>query len=139
VIGVEDRLFLLQQICLGCYSAKDIRDQPVWPWLKAWLSAGQEALMDQYAPAHLILPNGRRGHIHYALDTPPVLSARIQDLYDLDQMPMVAMGRQPLTVAVLGPNQRPLQITQDLAGFWQTTYPELKQTLQKRYPKHEWR
>jgi ATP-dependent helicase HrpB len=49
------------------------------------------------------------------------------------------MDRQPLIVEVLGPNQRPLQVTQDLAGFWQTTYPELKKTLQKRYPKHEWR
>ena len=139
VLSDEDQLFLLQQICLGCYSAKDIRDRPVWPWLKEWLSAGQEALMDQYAPSHLILPNGRRGHIHYASEALPVLSARIQDLYDLDQMPAIAMGRQPLTVEVLGPNQRPLQVTQDLAGFWQTTYPELKKTLQKRYPKHEWR
>jgi ATP-dependent helicase HrpB len=139
VISDQDRLFLLQQICLGHYSAKDIRDQRVWPWLKDWLSAGQEALMDQYAPAHLILPNGRRGHIRYAVDVPPVLSARIQDLYDLHQTPAVAMDRQPLIVEVLGPNQRPLQVTQDLAGFWQTTYPELKKTLQKRYPKHEWR
>ncbi len=138
-IGDEDRQFLLQQICLGGYSAKDIRDRPVWPWLKDWLSIGQEALLDQYAPAHLILPNGRRGHIRYAADASPVLSARIQDLYDLKQTPAIAMDRQSLTVEVLGPNQRPLQVTQDLAGFWQTTYPELKKTLQKRYPKHEWR
>lgn len=138
-IGDEDRLFLLQQICLGSYSAKDVREQPVWPWLKDWLAAGQAALLDQYAPAYLTLPNGRRGRIQYAADAPPVLSARIQDLYDLNRTPAVAMERQPLVVEVLGPNQRPLQVTQDLAGFWQTTYPELKKTLQKRYPKHEWR
>jgi ATP-dependent helicase HrpB len=138
-IGDEDRRFLLQQICLGSYSAKDIRDQPVWPWLKDWLSPGQEALIDQYAPAHLTLPNGRRGRIRYAPDAPPLLSARIQDLYDLHRTPTVAMDRQLLLVEVLGPNQRPLQVTQDLAGFWQNTYPELKRALQKRYPKHEWR
>ncbi len=138
-IDDPDRLFLLQQICLGSYSAKDIRDRPVWPWLKDWLSAGQEALMDQYVPAHITLPNGRRGRVRYAVDAPPVLSARIQDLYDLNRTPAVAMDRQPLIVEVLGPNQRPLQVTQDLAGFWQTTYPELKKNLQKRYPKHEWR
>ncbi len=126
-IGDEDRLFLLQQICLGSsYSAKEIRDKPVWPWLKDWLSAGQEALMDQYAPEHRRLPSGRRGRIRYAADAPPVLSARIQDLYDLNQTPAIAMDRQPLVVEVLGPNQRPLQVTQDLPGFWQTTYPELK-------------
>ncbi len=138
-IDDADRLFLLQQICLGCYSAKDIRDQPVWPWLQDWLSAGQEALIEQYAPAYITLPSGRRGRIRYAADAPPVLSARIQELYDLNHTPTVAMGRQTLIVEVLGPNQRPLQVTQDLAGFWQTTYPELKKTLQKRYPKHEWR
>ena len=138
-IDEDDRRFLLQQICLGSYSAKDIRDQPVWPSLKDWLATGQEALLDEYAPTHLPLPNGRRGRIRYAADAPPVLSARIQDLYDLNHTPSVAMQRQALTVEVLGPNQRPLQVTQDLAGFWRQTYPQLKQTLQKRYPKHEWR
>ena len=138
-IDDDDRQFLLQQICQGSYSAKDIRDQPVWPWLKDWLAAGQETLLDEYAPTHLTLPNGRRGRIRYAADAPPLLSARIQDLYDLERTPSVAMQRQALIVEVLGPNQRPLQVTQDLAGFWQHTYPELKQALQKRYPKHEWR
>jgi ATP-dependent helicase HrpB len=49
------------------------------------------------------------------------------------------MGRQPLVVEILAPNQRPVQVTQDLAGFWTHTYPTLKKALQKRYPKHEWR
>jgi ATP-dependent helicase HrpB len=49
------------------------------------------------------------------------------------------MGRQPLVVEILAPNQRPVQVTQDLAGFWTHTYPALKKALQKRYPKHEWR
>jgi ATP-dependent helicase HrpB len=67
------------------------------------------------------------------------LSASIQDLYDVQHTPTIAMGRQPLTVEILAPNQRPVQVTQDLANFWKTTYPELKKMLQKRYPKHEWR
>ncbi len=139
VMDDADRTFLLEQICLGSYSAKEIKDKAVWPALKDWLSPGQEALVDQYAPEHLRLPNGRRGRIRYAAHGPPVLSARVQDLYDLNRTPTVAMDRQPLLVEVLGPNQRPLQMTQDLSGFWQTTYPELKKALQKRYPKHEWR
>ena len=77
--------------------------------------------------------------IRYAADASPVLSARIQDLYGLTQTPTIAMGRIPLVVEILAPNQRPVQVTQDLAGFWATTYPTLKKTLQKRYPKHEWR
>jgi ATP-dependent helicase HrpB len=55
------------------------------------------------------------------------------------QTPTIAMGRQPLVVEILAPNQRPVQVTQDLAGFWQNTYPALKKELQKRYPKHAWR
>jgi ATP-dependent helicase HrpB len=107
--------------------------------LKDWLAPGQEALLETYAPERLPLPCGRSARIRYAADAPPVLSARIQDLYGLRQTPTIAMGRQPLVVEILAPNQRPVQITQDLASFWQDTYPALKKALQKRYPKHEWR
>jgi ATP-dependent helicase HrpB len=138
-IGDEERFFLLQQICLGSFSAREIEDKPVWPVLKSWLSAGQEDLIEQYAPERFPLPGGRMARIRYAADASPVLSARIQDLYDLTQTPTIAMGRMPLVVEILAPNQRPVQVTQDLAGFWTTVYPALKKTLQKRYPKHEWR
>jgi ATP-dependent helicase HrpB len=138
-IGDAERLFLTQQICLGCYSARDIVNRPVWPVLKAWVGPGQEALIDQYAPERLQLPSGHRARICYAKEAPPTLSARIQDLYGLQETPSIAMGQQPLRIEILAPNQRPVQVTTDLASFWETTYPELKQQLQKRYPKHEWR
>jgi ATP-dependent helicase HrpB len=138
-ISTADRAFLIQQICLGSFSAKEIEDKPVWPVLKSWLSPGQEDLLNIYAPERLQLPCGRSARIRYREDASPVLSARIQDLYDLTQTPTIAMGRQPLVVEILAPNQRPVQMTQDLTGFWTDTYPGLKKTLQKRYPKHEWR
>jgi ATP-dependent helicase HrpB len=139
-ISQADRMVIVQQLCLGSFSAKDIADKPVWPVLKSWLSPGQEALIDTHAPERLQLPGGRHARIRYAAaDTPPVLSAQIQDLYDLNQAPTIAMGRQRLVVEILAPNQRPVQMTQDLASFWRDTYPGLKQTLQKRYPKHVWR
>jgi ATP-dependent helicase HrpB len=138
-VGEAERLLLLQQMCLGSVSAKEIEDKPVWPVLKDWLAPGQEALLETYAPERFLLPCGRSTRIRYAADAPPVLSARIQDLYGLTQIPTIAMGRQPLVVEILAPNQRPVQVTQDLAGFWTHTYPALKKELQKRYPKHEWR
>ena len=134
-----DRLFLVQQICLGSYSARELAEAAVWPVLKSWLSPGQEALIEQHAPERFLLPGGRQARIRYAADGPPVLSATIQDLYDLQHTPTIAMGRQALTVEILAPNQRPVQVTQDLASFWATTYPDLKKALQKRYPKHAWR
>jgi ATP-dependent helicase HrpB len=103
-IGEADRSFLIQQVCLGSFSAKEIADKPVWPVLKDWLMPGQEELIDTYAPERLQLPCGRKARIRYAEDTPPILSARIQDLYDLDQTPAIAMGRQPLVVEILAPN-----------------------------------
>jgi ATP-dependent helicase HrpB len=138
-IGEAERLFLLEQICLGSLSAKEIEDKPVWPVLKDWLAPGQEALLEAYAPERFLLPCGRSARIRYTADAPPVLSARIQDLYGLTETPTIAMGRQPLVVEMLAPNQRPVQVTRDLAGFWTHTYPALKKALQKRYPKHEWR
>src|SRR6266446_62003 len=138
-VGEAERLFLLQQMCLGSFSAKEIEDKPVWPGLKDWLAPGHEVLLETYAPERFLLPCGRSARIRYAADAPPVLSARIQDLYGLTQTPTIAMDRQPLVVEILAPNQRPVQVTQDLAGFWTHTYPALKKALQKRYPKHEWR
>jgi ATP-dependent helicase HrpB len=139
VIDDAARLLLLQQICLGSVSAREILDTPVWPVLKAWLAPGQEALLEAHAPERFLLPGGRRARIRYATGAAPVLSARIQDLYGLTQTPTIAMGRQPLVVEILGPNERPVQMTSDLANFWSVTYPVLKKELQKRYPKHEWR
>jgi ATP-dependent helicase HrpB len=138
-MGEAERASLIQRICLGCFSARDLSQQPVWPTLKAWLKPGQETLLDRYAPNRLDLPGGHKARIRYAEDAPPVLSARIQDLYGLHETPTVAMGRMPLVIEILAPNQRPVQVTQDLASFWQHTYPEVKAQLQKRYPKHEWR
>ena len=138
-IGDAERALLVQQMCRGSFSARDLDEAPVWPTLKGWLAAGQEALLDTHAPERLSLPSGRMARIRYAADAAPVLSARIQDLYGLTQAPTIAMGRQTLLVEILAPNQRPVQVTQDLAGFWATTYPTLKKALQKRYPKHEWR
>jgi ATP-dependent helicase HrpB len=138
-IGMDERQFLVQQICYGCTSAREIVDQPVWPVLQDWLAPGQDELLEIYTPQRMQLPSGRNARIRYAEDADPVLSARIQDLYGLEQTPTIAMGRQALVIEILAPNQRPVQMTQDLARFWRDAYPEVKRQLQKRYPKHEWR
>jgi ATP-dependent helicase HrpB len=130
---------MIQQICHGCFSFKDVKDQPVWPVVKAWLTGPQQALVEKHAPERIEVPGGRRAKITYAEENPPYVSARIQDLYGLKESPRIAMGRIPLVVHILAPNQRPVQITQDLAGFWRDHYPRVKQELQRKYPKHEWR
>jgi ATP-dependent helicase HrpB len=138
-IRPEDRETLLQQICLGAMSARDLKDRPVWPVLTAWLAPGQPPLLDRYAPERLQLPGGRRARITYREAEEPFLSATIQDLYGLKQTPRIAMDRVPLVIHVLGPNRRPVQVTKDMPSFWREAYPGIRQELRKKYPKHEWK
>lgn len=138
-IDEADRRFLIQQICHGSLSYKQIKDADVWPTLRSWLEPGQQELIDLYAPERLPLPGGRKARIRYEADAPPTLSARVQDLYDVTGPLTVAQGTVPLRIEILAPNQRPVQVTDDLAGFWTNTYPQVKKDLAGRYPKHEWR
>ncbi len=105
--------------------------------LAAMLSYQQRRLMDKLAPTHLTVPSGSRIPIDYSGDV-PVLAVRLQEMFGLCQTPAVAGGRQSLLIHLLSPAGRPVQITRDLAGFWQTGYPAVKKELKGRYPKHYW-
>ncbi len=134
-----DRRTLLDQLCLGAMSYREIKDRAVWPVVKSWLSAAQLDLLDRMAPERFDLPGGRRAKITYAESGPPTLAARIQDLYGVDGDLRVAGGKVSLVIQVLAPNQRPVQVTTSLANFWKESYPKLKAELSRKYPKHEWR
>jgi ATP-dependent helicase HrpB len=138
-IEEQDRRTLIEVLCEGALSYKDIKDRPALPVVKGWLSASQQALVEKCAPERLELPNGKRPKVVYAADAPPFIAARIQELFGLKQIPALAMGRVRPILHILAPNNRPVQITQDLAGFWVEHYPTIKRELQRRYPRHEWR
>jgi ATP-dependent helicase HrpB len=138
-IADGDRHALIEQICHGATSYKEIKDKSVWPVVKAWLSAQQQAWVEEYAPERIELPGGRRARVAYSADGPPTLAARIQDLYGVKEGLWIAQRRAPVRIQVLAPNQRPVQVTENLATFWRETYPKLKSELQRKYPKHEWR
>ena len=86
-------------------------------------------VLDQIAPSHIALPSGRRARIDYALGKPPSVSSRLQDFIGLRQTPVVADGRMPLTLCLLAPNRRPVQVTTDLGSFWTNLYPRLRREL----------
>ena len=134
-----DRATLIEQICYGETSYKEIREKPVMPILRDWLTAEQLAVLDDYLPEKLTMGNGRRSKISYTKDGPPVLSARIQELYGVEGRFTLGHGRVPVKIEVLAPNQRPLQVTDDLTAFWRDMYPKVKAELSRRYPRHEWR
>jgi ATP-dependent helicase HrpB len=138
-ISADDRRAMIERVCRGSTSYKEIKDKPVMATVKSWLSGPQQALVEKHAPERLELSNGRRAKVAYSMDAPPYLSARIQDLYGVDRTPRIAMNKVTVVVHILGPNHRPVQVTQDLAGFWREHYPRIKQELQRKYPRHEWR
>jgi ATP-dependent helicase HrpB len=137
-IGEEDRLHLIEQICHGAVSYKDIKDREVKTVVKSWLGTAGHDLLEKHAPERLLLSNGRNPKVSYVQDGPPYLALRIQELYGVSAIPSIALGRVPVLVHILAPNMRPVQITRDLASFWREQYPQIKQELQRRYPKHQW-
>jgi ATP-dependent helicase HrpB len=133
------KLLLLEQICHGAATYKEIKERPVWPAVKSWLGAAQQQTLDELAPERIKLSSGRAAKITYGAGAPPTIAARIQDLYDTPRGLAVGRGRTPLRIQVLAPNHRPIQITSDLESFWREGYPQIKKELQRKYPKHEWR
>ncbi|MET0089685.1 MAG: ATP-dependent helicase HrpB [Candidatus Thiodiazotropha sp.] len=106
--------------------------------LQARLDWNQTQHLEQLAPSHLQVPSGSRVPLSYEPDTPPVLAVRLQEMFGLAQTPRICRGRVAVMLHLLSPAQRPIQITQDLAGFWDRTYSEVKKELKGRYPKHYW-
>ena len=94
--------------------------------------------IDQLAPPRITVPSGIDRAIHYEAGAPPVLAVKLQELFGLAETPRIANGKVPLTLHLLSPGGKPLQITQDLKSFWERTYPEVKKEMKGRYPRHPW-
>ena len=137
-ITASDRAMLVEQICYGSFGARDLKDKPVMPVLKQWLRGEQLAVLDDYLPERLDMPNGRKARVRYAEEGPPVLSARIQELEGVSDNFRLGTGRLPVKFEILAPNQRPIQVTDSLSDFWKTLYPQIRPELSRRYHKHHW-
>jgi ATP-dependent helicase HrpB len=138
-ITEEDRPLIIEQVCQGCVSAKQLQDKSVEPALHQWLNHMQRELLDKYAPERLTLKNGKSARIIYDEKQQPSVGVILQQLYDVNENPKVAGGRITVVVHLLSPAQRPIQTTGDLGRFWKESYPAVKSQLKGRYPKHEWR
>ena len=102
------------------------------------VSWDRRAVLDELAPTHLTVPSGSRIPIDYADPAAPVLAVRLQEMFGLAETPRIARGQVPLTIHLLSPAHRPVQVTRDLAGFWRTSYFDVRKDLRGRYPKHYW-
>jgi ATP-dependent helicase HrpB len=128
---------LLAGACAGRTTLREVQDVD-WPRaLRQAFLAETLRLMEAWAPEAIQLPKGRPTKVHYE-DDPPWIASRLQDFWGLKKSPSVAGGAVPLVLHLLAPNMRAVQVTTDLAGFWQRVYQELRPGLSRRYPKHHW-
>ena len=138
-IGDDDRRLLIEQMCFGATTAKQLKERTPDAALNAWLSASQRDILERYAPERVKLANGKLVRVEYRKNASPQVSVILQQLYDTNENPRIAGGKIQVAVEILAPNQRPVQVTADLGNFWKTSYQAVKTQLKGRYPRHEWR
>jgi ATP-dependent helicase HrpB len=122
----------------GMRSLADLQQLDIAQVLLARLAWDQRARLDELAPTHLDVPSGSRIAIDYGDPEAPALAVRLQEVFGWRETPHIAGGTVPLTLHLLSPARRPVQVTRDLASFWSGTYFEVKKDLKGRYPKHYW-
>ncbi|MGH8414641.1 MAG: ATP-dependent helicase C-terminal domain-containing protein, partial [Gammaproteobacteria bacterium] len=111
---------------------------PLQQALNILLDYRQQRLLNELAPTHFTVPTGSRIPIDYVSGETPVLAVRLQELFGLAESPSIACGKVKLLLHLLSPAHRPVQVTQDLAGFWRSSYQDVKKDMKGRYPKHHW-
>jgi ATP-dependent helicase HrpB len=118
---------------LAAASRVDVREA-----LLARLDYASRRRLDEIAPTHIAVPTGTRARVDYANPAAPAIAVRIQEVFGLAETPRVGLGRVPLTLHLLSPAHRPVQVTRDLAGFWKNSYFDVRKDLRGRYPRHPW-
>jgi ATP-dependent helicase HrpB len=126
-----DREDLVRRAAAGCRRVDDVDLWRELPW------ATKEAL-ERLAPERITVPSGRSHPLDYQDDGSVVASVKLQELFGLAETPRVGPRREPILLALLAPNGRPVQMTRDLRSFWETTYPDVRKELRGRYPRHPW-
>ena len=117
---------------------RDLAGVPVGDALRSRFGAASPRELNRLAPTHLQVPSGSSVRLDYTSGDRPVLAVRVQEMFGARATPTIVEGRIPVVVHLLSPARRPVQVTDDLAGFWERTYPQVRAELRGRYPKHAW-
>jgi ATP-dependent helicase HrpB len=133
----------LARMCEGRRSFTELREAArggeLVGALRGRLSGEQSRLLAKSAPERVALVSGRQARVNYERGKPPWIASRLQDFFGMRESPRIAGGRVALVLHLLAPNQRAVQVTSDLAGFWSRHYPQVRRELSRRYPRHDWR
>jgi len=130
---------VLAEASQGKRSLAEVKSGGLINYLRGRLVYPLDRMLEQHAPESIEVPSGSRIRLSYESGAkPPVLAARLQELFGWTETPRVAGGRVAVLIHLLGPNYRPVQVTNDLRSFWSTTYFQVRKDLRVRYPKHAW-
>ncbi|HET8666489.1 MAG TPA: ATP-dependent helicase C-terminal domain-containing protein, partial [Terriglobales bacterium] len=132
-----DLSVVLREFCSGLRSFAELKRAAadLIPVLEQKVGARR---LKEIAPARIRLHKGRETKVHYERGKLPWIASRLQDFFGMSVTPRIGLDRTPVVVHLLAPNQRPVQTTTDLAGFWERLYPQVRRELMRRYPKHAW-
>ena len=125
-------------VCAGRTALRDVDPREVAGLLLQRLGGGDPRRIDRLVPQRLELPSGRAATITYSEGQPPLVSAKLQEFFGVARSPRIGDGAIPVTVDLLAPNGRSVQITRDLESFWKELYPRERRELARRYPRHPW-
>jgi ATP-dependent helicase HrpB len=134
----EELADALAEQCDGKRSVAEFGSGTLVNALRSRLIYPLDRLLEQHAPQTLEVPTGNHIPLEYSSTQPPVLAVRLQELFGWTETPTMAGGRVRVRLHLLGPNYRPVQVTDDLKNFWATTYFQVRKDLRARYPKHSW-
>ncbi len=131
-------VMVLEEAAQRCTSVDELAQVDAGAVLRRCLTAPLLPILEREAPSHLRLPEGRMAPLEYGEGSGPVLSLRVQEAFGWAETPRIGTRKIPVTLRLLAPNGRPVQITSDLASFWKHGYAEVRRQLRGRYPKHAW-
>lgn len=129
---------LVRAGCEGLASLDEAKNVDFAALAQSSLPAEQQRALREHAPEKIALPSGRQLTVEYTHGAPPSVASRLQDFFGMADAPKIAKGRVPLVLHLLAPNGRDVQVTTDLAGFWQRHYPTIAKELRRKYPRHSW-
>jgi ATP-dependent helicase HrpB len=128
----------IEDICVGKTSLSQIAGISLARHLVEKLTPRQKAFLEREAPQRIQVDRKRAVKVHYEISKPPWIESRLQDFWGMHETPKICSHQVPVTIHLLAPNGRAVQVTQDLAGFWERHYPSIRRELHRRYPKHPW-
>jgi ATP-dependent helicase HrpB len=137
-LGAKAWQAMVKAACEGITSLAELEASPIESRWLASLPAAVGRLLREEVPERIRLASGRLVPVHYETGKPPWIESRLQDFFGTPAGPTICKGRVPVTLHLLAPNQRAVQVTSDLGNFWRQHYPSIRRELGRRYPRHSW-